>query len=236
MDFDFREPRKSAPRCGLKPLGPFREQPFNCQHSVNIVFHSSPTCHGINYQASMMLSMASSYSELIGTSRASLSSRQEDNSMQDPYAVTFERRQLFIDQNATQMLQHILPNCLPSLYGRAFRGSSQRSRRRGRSARRASCCIYPHGPVQGQVTHVHLADYDRHNCACMQLRKRARRVHLPLEEQNAEVYELSLSERLADPRPGPEEECRQSELSRRLYHWQTQLSPTLRPSISTARR
>jgi RNA polymerase sigma-70 factor, ECF subfamily len=67
-----------------------------------------------------------------------------------------------------------------------------------------------------------------HNCACMQLRKRARRVHLPLEEQNAEAYELSLSERLADPRPGPEEECRQSELSRRFYHWQTELSPTLR--------
>ena len=41
--------------------------------------------------------------------------------MQDPYAVTFERRKLFIDQNATQMLQHILPNCLPSLYGSAFR-------------------------------------------------------------------------------------------------------------------
>jgi RNA polymerase sigma-70 factor, ECF subfamily len=47
-----------------------------------------------------------------------------------------------------------------------------------------------------------------HNCARMQLRKRARRVHLPLEEQNAEAYELSVSERLADQRPGPEEECR----------------------------
>ena len=67
-----------------------------------------------------------------------------------------------------------------------------------------------------------------HNCARMQLRKRARRVHLPLEEQNAEAYELSVSERIADQRPGPEEECRQSELSRRLYHCQTQLSPTLR--------
>lgn len=41
--------------------------------------------------------------------------------MQDPYALTFDARKLFIDPNATQMLQHILPNCLPSLYGRAFR-------------------------------------------------------------------------------------------------------------------
>jgi hypothetical protein len=39
--------------------------------------------------------------------------------MQNPYAVTFEPRKLFIDPNATQMLQHILSNCLPSLYGRA---------------------------------------------------------------------------------------------------------------------
>jgi RNA polymerase sigma-70 factor (ECF subfamily) len=66
-----------------------------------------------------------------------------------------------------------------------------------------------------------------HNCARMQLRERARRVHLTREEQNAVAYELSVSERLADQWPGPEEECRQSELSRRLYHCQTQLSPTL---------
>ena len=59
-----------------------------------------------------------------------------------------------------------------------------------------------------------------------QLRTRARRVHLPLEEQNAS--EPSVSERIADQRPGPEEECRQSELSRRLYHCQTRLSRTLR--------
>jgi len=34
--------------------------------------------------------------------------------MQNPYARTFERRKLLIDQNATQTLQHVLPNCLPS--------------------------------------------------------------------------------------------------------------------------
>ena len=34
--------------------------------------------------------------------------------MQVAYTVTFERRTLFMDQNATQMLQNILPRCAAS--------------------------------------------------------------------------------------------------------------------------
>jgi len=39
--------------------------------------------------------------------------------MQDLYAETFQRHTIFVD--ATQTLQNVLPNCLPSLYRRAFR-------------------------------------------------------------------------------------------------------------------
>jgi RNA polymerase sigma-70 factor (ECF subfamily) len=62
------------------------------------------------------------------------------------------------------------------------------------------------------------------NCARMQLRMRRRHIHVPF----GEVETPSVSERLADHRLNPEEECKDSELSARLTHFQTQLSPTLR--------
>src|ERR1700677_3231758 len=54
------------------------------------------------------------------------------------------------------------------------------------------------------------------NCALMQLRKRPRQIHLPLDEQTAGEDKYLVRERLADTRPSPEEECRNLELSARL--------------------
>jgi RNA polymerase sigma-70 factor (ECF subfamily) len=148
--------------------------------------------------------------------------------MQNPYAGTFERRRIFIDQNATQMLQYVLPDCLPSLYRRAFRLLRNAADAED-AVQDALLAAYTHiDQFRGRSQMSTWLSAIVHNCARMQLRKRAHRVHLPLEEQNAEAHELSVSERLPDQRPGPEEECRQSELSSRLYHCQTELSPTLR--------
>jgi len=148
--------------------------------------------------------------------------------MQNSFGGTFKRSEIFIDQNATQTLQHVLPNCLPSLYRRAFRLLSNAADAEDavQDALLAACTHMDQFRGRSQISTWLSAIV--HNCAGMQLRKRARRVHLPLEEQKVEGYRLSLSERLPDRRPGPEEECRQSELSRRLYHCQSQLSPTLR--------
>ena len=66
------------------------------------------------------------------------------------------------------------------------------------------------------------------NCALMQLRKRPRQIHLPLDEQTGGEEKYSVWERLADTRPSPEEECRNLELSARLLKCALRLSPTLR--------
>jgi len=66
------------------------------------------------------------------------------------------------------------------------------------------------------------------NCARMQLRKRPPQIHMPLDEQIGEEHECSVSERLADPRPSPEDECRNSELVAHLSQCTAQLSPSLR--------
>jgi RNA polymerase sigma-70 factor (ECF subfamily) len=66
------------------------------------------------------------------------------------------------------------------------------------------------------------------NCARMRLRKRLRHIHVPLDEPTGEVHAFSISERLADERPNPEDEYRNGELSSRLICFHHRLSPTLR--------
>lgn len=66
------------------------------------------------------------------------------------------------------------------------------------------------------------------NCALMQLRKRPRQIHFQLDEQFGEEQPRSLWEGLADERPSPEDECRNSELRERLRKCTALLSPTLR--------
>ncbi len=66
------------------------------------------------------------------------------------------------------------------------------------------------------------------NCARLQLRRRAKHVQVSLDESTGGSESVSLSERLADHRPNPEDEYRESELSTRLTHLHSRLSPTLR--------
>jgi len=66
------------------------------------------------------------------------------------------------------------------------------------------------------------------NCARMQLRKRPRQIAMPLDEQIGEKQRYFLGERLADARPSPEDECRNSELVAHLRKCTALLSPSLR--------
>jgi RNA polymerase sigma-70 factor (ECF subfamily) len=65
----------------------------------------------------------------------------------------------------------------------------------------------------------------------MHLRKRPRQTHLSLDERFGEEEQYSLSERLAHRGPSPEDECRNSEMDRRLAQFTEQLSPPLRKAF-----
>ena len=69
------------------------------------------------------------------------------------------------------------------------------------------------------------------NCARMQLRRRARQTQLSLDESFGDEEEYSVSEHLADCGPGPEDECRRSELHGQMLGFVTQLSPPLRKTF-----
>jgi RNA polymerase sigma-70 factor (ECF subfamily) len=66
------------------------------------------------------------------------------------------------------------------------------------------------------------------NCARMKLRKRSSRIHVVLDEPIGEDERYFISERLADTRPSPEDECRNSELVAHLRKCTALLSPSLR--------
>jgi RNA polymerase sigma-70 factor (ECF subfamily) len=66
------------------------------------------------------------------------------------------------------------------------------------------------------------------NSARMQLRRRSRRIQVSLDEPLGEEQEYSLSERMADDKPSPEDMCRKSELHEHVRQLSTQLSPPLR--------
>lgn len=66
------------------------------------------------------------------------------------------------------------------------------------------------------------------NSARMRLRHRRRYVHVSLDEQIVGDQQYSISERLACPRPSPEDECRDTELAGRMRQSVARLSPILR--------
>jgi RNA polymerase sigma-70 factor, ECF subfamily len=66
------------------------------------------------------------------------------------------------------------------------------------------------------------------NCARMQLRRRPRQIHVSLNEQFGDDPGYTVSDRLMDCAPSPEEECRKSEMHERLMEFAEELSPPLR--------
>jgi RNA polymerase sigma-70 factor (ECF subfamily) len=62
----------------------------------------------------------------------------------------------------------------------------------------------------------------------MQLRRRPRQIHVSLDEHIGEKQGFTVSERVADCRPSPEEEYRSAELREHILQLAHELSPTLR--------
>ena len=126
-------------------------------------------------------------------------------------------------------LEKILSNGLPILYRRAYRilGNAADAEDAVQDALLAAYTHLDQFKGQSQLgtwlTSIVL------NCARLQLRRRQGHVNVSLDESIARnCRPLSVWERIADHRPNPEDECRESELSARLTHLHSQLSPTLR--------
>ncbi len=130
-------------------------------------------------------------------------------------------------QSAARKLQDALSLRLPSFYRCAFRLLGNAADAED-AVQEALLAAYKHiNQFRGQSQISTWLTTIVRNCALMQLRKRPRQIHFPLDEQFGEEPRF-LWERLADERPSPEEEFRNSELTARLRHCTALLSPILR--------
>src|SRR4029077_11790895 len=132
------------------------------------------------------------------------------------------------EEGAAQQLEQILASGLPPLYRRAYRILGNAADAED-AVQDALLAAYTHlDQFRGQAQISTWLTTIVLNCARLQLRRRLRHVQVSLDECNADLPPVSVSERLADHRPNPEDEYRESELSARLTHLHSYLSPTLR--------
>jgi RNA polymerase sigma-70 factor (ECF subfamily) len=132
------------------------------------------------------------------------------------------------EEGAAQQLEQILASGLPSLYRRAYRILGNAADAED-AVQDALLAAYTHlDQFRGQAQISTWLTTIVLNCARLQIRRRLRHVQVSLDESTPDLQPVSVSERLADHRPNPEDECRESELSARLTHLHSYLSPTLR--------
>jgi RNA polymerase sigma-70 factor, ECF subfamily len=150
--------------------------------------------------------------------------------MPDADARTLDAQYLHVadDQSATRELQRMLSLGSPSFYRRALRLLGNKADAED-AVQEALLAAYKHlHQFRGQSQMSTWLTTIVSNCARMQLRKRPRQIHLPLDEQTGEDERYFISERLADTRPSPEDDCRNSELAAHLRKCTALLSPSLR--------
>ena len=131
-------------------------------------------------------------------------------------------------QSAARKLQDAMSLRLPSFYRCAFRLLGNTADAED-AVQEALLAAYKHiNQFRGQSQISTWLTTIVRNCALMQLRKRPRQIHFPLDQEFGEEQPRFLWEGLADERPSPEDEFRNSELTSRLRKCAALLSPTLR--------
>ena len=131
-------------------------------------------------------------------------------------------------EGTTQAWEQVLASRLPLFYRQAYRllGNAADAEDAVQDALLAAYAHLDQFKGQSQISTWLMSILV--NRARLQLRRRPRYAHVALDEPIGESQTLSLFEQLPDQRPNPEDECRYSELSTRLTHFQGELSPTLR--------
>jgi RNA polymerase sigma-70 factor (ECF subfamily) len=143
------------------------------------------------------------------------------------YVATEEREVSPNEGKAAQQLE-IMASGLPPLYRRPYRVLGNATDAED-AVQDALLAAYTHlHQLRGQAQISTWLTTIMLNCARLQLRRRAKHVQVSFDESTGGPQPVSVSEQLADHRPNPEDECRESELRTRLTHLHSQLSPTLR--------
>ncbi|HTE87961.1 MAG TPA: sigma-70 family RNA polymerase sigma factor [Terriglobales bacterium] len=149
----------------------------------------------------------------------------------EAYIGTGQSVEVRIDEKETRQMHEVLSRSLPSFYRKAYRQLGNAADAED-AVQDALLSAYKHlDQFKGQAQLSTWLTAIVINSARMQLRRRPRQIHLSLDERLGEAQEYSLSEQLPHWGPSPEDECRRSELRRRLLQFLTELSPPLRKAF-----
>jgi RNA polymerase sigma-70 factor (ECF subfamily) len=134
-----------------------------------------------------------------------------------------------IFEKETEEMQDVFSQYLPSFYKRAYRylGNAADAEDAVQDALLSACRHLDQFKGQSKMstwlTTIVI------NSALTHLRRRPRQIHTSLDERIGEEGEgYCLSERLADCKPSPEDECIKSELYEHLMHFVEELPPASR--------
>jgi RNA polymerase sigma-70 factor, ECF subfamily len=159
--------------------------------------------------------------------------RQEESRMTSTSAVVEagEFSEVLGGGSASDTFAQILSSGLPSLHRGAYRVLGNTADAED-AVQDALLAAFSHlDQFRGQAKMSTWLGAIVHNSARMQLRRRLRHIQVPLDEPMGGAEESFVAERLADRRPSPEDEYRSTELARRLTHFQSRLTPTLRKTF-----
>ncbi len=134
-------------------------------------------------------------------------------------------------EEGVQEMSDILSRCAPSLYRAAFRRLGNPADAED-AVQDALLSAYKHlDQFKGRAQMATWLTAIVINAARMQLRKRPRHIHVSLSEPYGESDDVLVADRLSDPAPNPEDECRRSELRARVVGLMEHLTPRLRKAF-----
>jgi len=136
-----------------------------------------------------------------------------------------------IRKTRVREMDEVLSRCLPSFHRQAYRYVGNMADAED-AVQDALTAAFKHlDQFKGQAQLSTWLTTIVVNCARMQLRRRPRQIQLSLDEKFADEEKYSVSGRLTDCGPSPEDECRRSELHAHMLRFVTQLSPPLRKAF-----
>jgi RNA polymerase sigma-70 factor, ECF subfamily len=146
----------------------------------------------------------------------------------EAYIGNEQRPDIPAPRKETRELQDAFSRCLPLLHRTAYRYLGNAADAED-AVQDALLSAYKHlDQVRGQAQMSTWLVAIVSNCARMQLRRRPRQIHISLNEQIGNEQGHTVSDRLVDCAPSPEEEYRKAELHKRIMRFSEELSPTLR--------
>jgi RNA polymerase sigma-70 factor (ECF subfamily) len=146
----------------------------------------------------------------------------------ESYIGSEQRLNVRLLEKETQEMQDVLSQHLPSFYRRAYRylGNAADAEDAVQDALLSACRHLDQ--FKGQAKMSTWLTTIVINSALTHLRRRPRQIHTSLDERLGEDQKYCISERLADSRPSPEDECVGSDLHGLFMQFVAELSPSLR--------